>query len=139
MQQEWPLTKKSSRPETETRTFSYSGTGTLDRKGTQLADQLLRHEDKIWRNELNGGGWRAAQCSLVRLGRGAATRPPISMLSFALRQVPFLQTFVLPGTISGGSQANVEIGGWGNVLLPKERNACRNFCFFVSPNIIILQ
>ena len=72
------------------------------------------------------------------VGEGRCPRPPISMLGLPVRQVPFLQTFVLPGTISGGGAPNIEIGGRGNVLLPKQKMPPAISIFF-SPNIVLLQ
>ena len=54
------------------------------------------------------------------------------MLGSPARRVPFLQTFVLAGTIFGGGAPNIEIGGRGNVLLPKQQNASRTFYFIFS-------
>ena len=66
------------------------------------------------------------------VGKGRCPRPPTSMLETPARRVPFLQTFVLAGAIFGGGAPNIEIGGRGNVLLPKQQNASRNFYFIVS-------
>ena len=66
------------------------------------------------------------------VGKGRCPRPPISMLETPARRVPFLQTFVLAGTIFGGGAPSIEIGGRGNVLLPKQQNASRNFYLIVS-------
>ena len=66
------------------------------------------------------------------IGEWRFPRPPISMLGLPVRQVPFLQTFVLSGTIWGGGVPNVEIGARGNALLLRQKSASRDFCFIFS-------
>ena len=88
-----------------------------------------RTEQKCWENS-------GMSCGAV--GEWRCPRPPISMLGLPVRQVPFLQTFVLSGTIWGGGMPNVEIGARGNVLFLRQKNASRDVCF-IFPNIVLLQ
>ena len=61
------------------------------------------------------------------IGEWRFPRPPISMLGLPVRQVPFLQTFVLSGTIWGGGVPNVEIGGTGTRSPGETKNASSDF------------
>ena len=72
------------------------------------------------------------------IGEWRFPRPPISMLGLPVRQVPFLQTFVLSGTIWGGGVPYVEIGARGNLLLSKQKTL-PTFSILFSPNIVLLQ
>ena len=72
------------------------------------------------------------------IGEWRFPRPPISMLGLPVRQVPFLQTFVLSGTIWGGGVPNVEMGGRRNVLFVKQKTPPAVSVIF-SPNIVLLQ
>ena len=72
------------------------------------------------------------------VGEWRCPRPPISVLGLPARQVPFLQTFVLSGTILRGGEPNAEIGGRGNLLLLKQKTPPAISVLF-SPNIVLLQ
>ena len=76
--------------------------------------------------------WESSGMSSGEIGEWRFPRPPISMLGLPVRQVPFLQTFVLSGTIWGGGVPNVEIGARGNALLLRQKSASRDFCFIFS-------
>ena len=88
-----------------------------------------RIEQKCWENS-------GMSCGAV--GEWRCPRPPISMLVLPVRQVPFLQTFVLSGTNLGGGPPNIEIGGRGTVLPENKKAPPRDLLFF-SPNIVLLQ
>ena len=72
------------------------------------------------------------------IGEWRFPRPPISMLGLPVRQVPFLQTFVLSGTNLGGGPPNIEIGGAGCRSPGEQKNASTKSVIF-SPNIVDLQ
>ena len=82
--------------------------------------------------------WESSGMSCGAVGEWRCPHPPISMLVLPVRQVPFLQTFVLSGTILRGGEPNAEIGGRGNLLLLKQKTPPAISVLF-SPNIVLLQ
>ena len=63
-------------------------------------------------------------------GEWRCPRPPISMLGLPVRQVPFLQTFVLSGTNLGGGPFIIEIGGTVETFPGEKKNASARSVFF---------
>ena len=82
--------------------------------------------------------WESSGMSCGEVGEWRFPRPPISMLGLPVRQVPFLQTFVLLGTNLGGGLPNIEIGGAGDRSPGEQKSASARSAFF-SPNIVLLQ